>query len=167
MPRSHAELPFVESLGQVPKKILLDTTVYIDVGQGRMSEVAKAVFRSAETWHSSVTEAELVYLCGRLDPLDPRTSAISEEIVQIIEKRLLHRTVVPDAEIWREAGIYAGILARVQGFGTSERSRILNDALIFCTALKHGLTVLSRNLRDFDLLQQLAPTGKVLFYARV
>jgi hypothetical protein len=36
--------------------------------------------------------------------------------------------------------------------------------LIFLSAAKAGLTVLTRNLSDFDLLLQLAPYGKVLFY---
>jgi hypothetical protein len=39
----------------------------------------------------------------------------------------------------------------------------LNDALIFATARKHGLTALTRNTDDFDLLQQLDPFGKVFF----
>jgi hypothetical protein len=30
--------------------------------------------------------------------------------------------------------------------------------------LKHGCTVLTRNTTDFDLLQQLMPSGRVLFY---
>ena len=32
------------------------------------------------------------------------------------------------------------------------------------TARKYGCAVLSRNVRDFDLLQQLDPSGKVMFY---
>jgi predicted nucleic acid-binding protein len=43
---------------------------------------------------------------------------------------------------------------------------VLNDALLFSTARKHGLTVLTRNVRDFDLLQQLEASCSVLFYAR-
>lgn len=40
----------------------------------------------------------------------------------------------------------------------------MNDALIFLSALQHGCTVLSRNVRDFDLLMQLVPAGKAVFY---
>ncbi len=43
----------------------------------------------------------------------------------------------------------------------------MNDALLFATARKHGLTVLTRNTADFDLLQQLDPVGRVLFYSRL
>jgi predicted nucleic acid-binding protein len=59
-----------------------------------------------------------------------------------------------------------GILSRLQGYSDGDRQRLLNDALIFCTARKHGLTVLTRNIGDFDLLQQLDSTGNVLFYER-
>jgi predicted nucleic acid-binding protein len=40
----------------------------------------------------------------------------------------------------------------------------LNDALLFATARKHGCTVLTRNVIDFDLLAQLDPSGRVIFY---
>ncbi len=40
----------------------------------------------------------------------------------------------------------------------------LNDALLFATARKHGCSVLTRKVLDFDFLQQLDPSGKVLFY---
>jgi len=36
--------------------------------------------------------------------------------------------------------------------------------LIFLTAAKNGCTVLTRNLSEFDLLMQLDPKGKVIFY---
>jgi predicted nucleic acid-binding protein len=36
----------------------------------------------------------------------------------------------------------------------------LNDALIYLTALKRGVPVLTENRRDFDLLNQLVPSGR-------
>jgi hypothetical protein len=33
-------------------------------------------------------------------------------------------------------------------------------------ALKNGLTVLTRDVRDYDLLLQLVPSGRALFYRR-
>jgi hypothetical protein len=41
---------------------------------------------------------------------------------------------------------------------------LMNDALLFVTARRHGCTVLTRNFGDFDFLQQLDPAGRVLFY---
>jgi len=57
--------------------------------------------------------------------------------------------------------VLAGILARLQGYGRTERRKVLNEALIFATARKHGLTVLTRNSDDFDFLQQLDSAGRV------
>jgi hypothetical protein len=51
------------------------------------------------------------------------------------------------------------VLARTQGYGKEQRRRVLNDALLFETARKHGCAVLTRNMVDFDLLQQLDPSG--------
>jgi predicted nucleic acid-binding protein len=69
-----------------------------------------------------------------------------------------------DPEIWREAGVLSGTLARTHGYGREQRRRVLNDALLFASARKYGCAVLSRNVRDFHLLQQLDPSGRVMFY---
>jgi predicted nucleic acid-binding protein len=84
-----------------------------------------------------------------------------------VDRRPAHRTIEPDREVWLVAGILSGLLSRLQNYGAADRRRVLNDALIFETARKHGLTVLTRNINDFDLLQQLEPTGRVLFYNRI
>ena len=40
------------------------------------------------------------------------------------------------------------------------------DSLLFLQALKLGFTILTANVREFDLLLQLMPTGRALFYRR-
>ena len=74
------------------------------------------------------------------------------------------RLVVPDAEIWTDAGVVASTLARTQGFQPHQRKNCLNDALIFLSAAKAGLPVLTANRVDFDLVQQLAPEGRFIHY---
>jgi len=101
---------------------------------------------------------------GLLDPARAQTRGIMEQVVAVIERRPSHRTLATDSEIWREAGILSGTLARLQGYKSGQRRRVLNDALLFATARKHGCSVLTRNVLDFDFLQQLDPSGKVLFY---
>ncbi|HMH05950.1 MAG TPA: hypothetical protein VK579_04635, partial [Terriglobales bacterium] len=86
------------------------------------------------------------------------------QVVAVIDRRPGYRAITPDSEIWREAGILSGTLARLQGYGRDQRRRVLNDALLFATARKHGCALLTRNVIDFDLLQQLDPSGKALFY---
>jgi predicted nucleic acid-binding protein len=163
-PRAESELEFIGTTKQQPTKLLYDTTVYIDILQGRFPQHGEAMLRAIETWHSPVTEAELAATCGLLDPAHSRTREIVEQVAAVIDRRPSYRTITPDAEIWREAGILSGMLARTQGYRREQRRRVLNDALLFETARKHGCAVLTRNVVDFDLLQQLDPSGHVMFY---
>jgi predicted nucleic acid-binding protein len=163
-PRAESELEFIETISRRPAKLLYDTTVYIDILQGRFPQQGEAMLRATEAWHSPVTEAELAATCGLLDPAHSQTPEIIEQVAEVIDRRPSYRTITPDPEVWREAGVLSGTLARTQGYGTEHRRRVLNDALLFATARKHGCAVLSRNVRDFDFLQQLDPAGKVLFY---
>ncbi len=165
-PRDHSSLTFVDPLKRSFPKLLLDKTVYIDELQGRFPHNAEVALRTCELWHSTVTEAELAALAGLLDPRHPDTSQVIKQVVTSVEKRPDHRILNPDADVWREAGILAGLLGRLQQHGKSEQRRALNDALIFLLAAKHGCAVLTRNIVDFDFLMQLAPFGKAIFYER-
>jgi predicted nucleic acid-binding protein len=162
--RAASELDFVETSTKKPGKLLYDTTVYIDILQNRFPQEGELMLRAAEAWHSPVTEAELSGAMGLLDPAHSETRETIEQITGVIERRPSYRTIVPDPEIWREAGILSGILARLQAYRRHQRRRALNDALLFASARKHGCTVLTRNVIDFDLLEQLDPSGTVLFY---
>ena len=164
MPRNESGLDFIETTSKKPGKLLYDTTVYIDILQNHFPQGGEFMLRAAEAWHSPVTEAELSAAIGLLEPGHSGTGEIIQQIIAVIERRPSYRTIVPDPEIWREAGILSGILARLQGYGKDQRRRAFNDALLFASARKHGCVVLTRNVVDFDLLQQLDPSGNVLFY---
>jgi predicted nucleic acid-binding protein len=163
-PRAESELECLGTTSHRLGKLLYDTTVYIDILQGRFPQQGEAMLRAAEAWHSPVTVAELAATCGLLDPAHSRTGDIVEQVAAVIDRRPSYRTITPDSEIWREAGILSGMLARTQGYGREQRRRVLNDALLFETARKYGCVVLTRNRVDFDLLQQLDPSGHVIFY---
>lgn len=165
--RSRSQLAFIDLPGSVSvpqPKLLLDTTVYIDTLQGKLSDDFKIWLRSAVVWHSTVTESELLAIIGLLDPNHPQSTGLAGQVAESIERRPAHRIVNPDRENWREAGIVSGLLARLQQYGKAEQRRALNDALLFFSAARAGLTVLTRNVSDFDLLQQLVPSGQVIFY---
>jgi predicted nucleic acid-binding protein len=166
--RDRSQLLFLPRLKPPFPKLLLDTTVYIDALQGRLPDSMEVALRAGSLWHSTVTEAELAALAGLLDPAHPDTAGAVAQVAASLELRPAHRILTPDREIWREAGILAGILAgllaRLQGYGKGERRKALNDALIFLTAAKHGCSVLTRNVSDFDLLMQIDPKGQAVFY---
>jgi predicted nucleic acid-binding protein len=150
-------------LSRLPR-LLLDTTVYIDQLQGKLPRDVEVCLRAASLWHSTVTECELSALAGLLDPGHPDSVRAVDQVLTSVERRPAHRIVNPDREVWREAGVIAGLLARLQQYGKAEQRRALNDALIFLSAAKAGLAVLTRNTSDYDLLMQLAPQGNVVFY---
>jgi predicted nucleic acid-binding protein len=163
--RPKSELEFMGTTSNRPAKLLYDTTVYIDILQDRFPRDGERLLRATDAWHSPVTEAELAATCGLLDPTHPATPEIIGQVGAVIERRPIYRTIAPDREIWREAGVLSGLLARLQGYGKDQRRRALNDALLLETARKYGCAVLTRNLVDFDFLQQLDPSGRVLFYS--
>jgi predicted nucleic acid-binding protein len=165
-PRAESDLDFLGSGDYRPAKLPYDTTVYVDILQDRFPQDGERMLRATEAWHSPVTEAELAAACGMLDPAHPGTRQIVERIEKIIERRWTYQMIIPNPDIWREAGILAGVLARLQGYGKDQRRRILNDALLFASARKYGCAVLTGNLTDFDFLQQLDPSGKVCFTSR-
>ena len=74
------------------------------------------------------------------------------------------RLLTPDTQVWADAGLIAGMLARTQGFQPHQRKECLNDALILLTAAKAGVPVLTSNRDEFDLIQQIAPEGRFVHY---
>lgn len=162
--RDRSRLRFLSDLKAPFPKLLLDTTVYIDVLQGSLPDYAEVAMRAGSLWHSTVTEAELAAVAGLLDPAHPETTGVIAQVAASINLRPVHRILNPDRDAWREAGILAGLLARLQGYGKNQRRKALNDALIFLTAAKHGCAVLTRNISEFDLLMQLDARGHAIFY---
>ena len=163
-PRTDAELTFLDLKAGRPQSLLYDTTVYIDILQGRFPGNGERLLRAADAWHSTVAENELAATCGLLDPAHPDTKRVITRISGIINHISPYRCLAPDRQVWHEAGILTGVIARIQAISKPERRRILNDALIFATARKHGHAVLTRNTRDFDFLQQIDASGHVVFY---
>ena len=89
------------------------------------------------------------------------TRAVYTEVLGAIpETRLL----TPDDQVWCDAGLVAGTLARTQGLQAYQRKDLLNDALILLTAAKSGLAVLTSDRGNYDLLQQLCPETRFVFY---
>lgn len=74
------------------------------------------------------------------------------------------RLLTPDPQVWADAGVIAGILARTQRFQPHQRKECLNDALIYLSAVKAGIPVLTSNRDDFDLIHQVAPEGRIIHY---
>lgn len=164
-PRPSAALAHLDE-GTVRRRVavLLDTTVYVDVLRGSADPLLEAALRGCPLWHSTVAIGELARGLGAADPDRPAYRRQRELTAAYAGRIPEHRVVGPDREVFEFAGIASGILRRVLGLDADAPARHANDALLFFTARKHGLAVLTRNARDFDLLQQVEPDGRLLVY---
>ena len=157
-------LPFLGSEASAGNGLLLDTCVYIDQMQGKAPAVVEDLLAIRPVNHSAVAVQELLHAVGVLDPGDTRTPAAVAAIEAAVEAMPAHRLFVPDMDVLGQAAVYAGLLARVQGYGKPERMKALHDCVLFVQAMKHGFAVLTRNVREFDALLQIRADGRVLFY---
>lgn len=160
--REKAHLPFVTASIRPGEPILFDTTVYIDALQGRLPQDVAALIRLRQIEHSAVAVAELAYGLGRLDPSHPDTPRNVKIVRQAIEAIPERRLSAPDTHVVVEAGILAGIAARLRT--AIKDHALLNDAILFLQAQKNGWCLLSRNVADVDALLQLVPKGRALLY---
>lgn len=113
-------------------------------------------------FHCSVALAELAAGVANANPSRPGWPALRDHYIELFAAIPATRLLTPDAQVWADAGVIAGTLSRTQGFQPYQRKECLNDALIFLTAAKAGIPVLTANRDEFDLIQQLAPAGQFI-----
>lgn len=160
-------MPWVDDEPLVGGPLLLDTSVYIDLLQGRTPEPVDRLIQARLCDHSAVCVAELTHAFGRLDPAHRDTRITLREIRKTVNEDIApHRLHAPGTDEWRSAGILAGLVFRLRKLpkARGHERKLLNDALLYLQARKLGCTVLTRNVVDFDILNQLVSSGRVLFY---
>jgi hypothetical protein len=147
-------------------ELLLDTCVYIDILQDRIPVRVMRLFSTRQSNNSGIALAELTHLFGRLDPRDSRTKSALDKVAGAISSVPKHRLSAPSLKVLGEAGILAGLVARLSAVEPGREQALLNDAALYLQAVENGQTVLTRNVREFDWFDQLLPNGRVLFYER-
>jgi hypothetical protein len=162
--RADVQLQFADAADLVGRPLLLDTCVYLHVLQERTPRKVDDLLRSRKLNHSATVVSELVNRFGARLPANDRERAALDELAGTVRDIPRHRMISPTVAIWGEAGILAGLRARVGGFSKRQEQDALNDALIFLQGLASGSVVLTENIADFDVLQQIVPSGRVLFY---
>ncbi len=162
VPRPQAELVGMARLSGGPLLLLLDTNVYINRAAGRLDRHVSDAIDRALLFHCSVALAELAVGVANADPARPGWTMMRDHYTELFADVPASRLLEPDAEVWTDAGVIAGTLARTQGFQPHQRKECLNDALIFLTAAKAGIPVLTGNRDEFDLIQQIAPEGQFI-----
>lgn len=144
--------------------MLPDTNVYIRNMAGTLPAGVKILLDNALQWHRSVCVAEITTGIAHHDPAASNRRRVRQQYGVLLRSIPDTRLLVPDAEIWHLAGVISGILGRTQGFQPHQRKECLNDALIYLTAAKRGLPVVTANRVEFDLIQQIAPGGTFLHF---
>jgi hypothetical protein len=162
--RTDAELPFVGEAHIAGPALLLDTCAYVDQLQDRTPAVVDRLIASRQIKHSSVAIQELMHAVGALNPADRRTPAAVMGIRSLIRSMSPYRIVAPDIDVLGRAALLSGMACRLQRYAASDRRRTLHDCVLLLQAQKLGLTLLTANIADFDILLQLVPTVRVLFY---
>jgi predicted nucleic acid-binding protein len=165
--RPRSKLPFDVSMIRAGIPVMLDTTIYIDALKplGLPGPVAALIARNV-VLHCAIACAELAVSIGHLDPAHPRTAEHRVPLIETLSRMAPARIIAPSADAWTEAALIAGILARTQGYARDGRRAVLNDALMLLTAIEAGAVLVSRNVRDMDLLLRFRPDGQLLLYGR-
>jgi predicted nucleic acid-binding protein len=164
--RGDDRLPFVNATLIGGQDLLLDTCVYIDQMQDRSPQMLDDLILRRQVNHSTVAIQELMHTVGVLSPSDGRTAGVIAEIRKHVRAMPAHRIFAPDIEVLGRAALLSGILCRLQGYEKDGKLRALQDCVLFLQAQKLGLVVLTANVGDYDILLQLIPTGRALFYRR-
>ena len=161
-PRSDAELPMAGRADPVGPELMLDASVYVDVLQGRTPPEVDELLRLRAFNHSSVALAEIGALFGRLDPDSAGTADTLAALGEVIEAIPSHRLGTPGLKTTGEAGVLAGLAARLGANG----ERLLQRATVLLHAAETGRVLLARHCAELDYLQQLAPRAQMLLYQR-
>lgn len=155
--------------GVVPRDatLLLDTTVYIDGAKraGLPDPIARLLV-DHPIRHSGLCIGELAFGLGRLDPTHGQTAGNQAVILDLLARVSADTVVDLSPEGWARAGVLAGALARMQGFALDRRRELFVDAALFVTAAETGLTLISGNIADMDLLLQVGGPAPVLLYGQ-
>jgi hypothetical protein len=159
--RPDADQPWIGT-PQPGAELLLDTCVYLDVLQGKSPPEIDELLQLRIVNHSTVALAEMTHLFGRLDPNHPGTRGTLSMIGSVIDDIPAHRLTAPSPRAFGEAGMLAGLATRLGGRVSGVQ--LLNDALLFLQARDMSYALVSANLSDFDLFDQLLPGSGVLLY---
>lgn len=131
-------------------KLILDTNIYVEASR---SEEARARFRATfvpllpVTFLAAVVAYEL-----RVNAADSATVGLIEDLVDRLQRS--GRVVTPSFSDWTEASeVVASIAGRDPGWKT-KLPALLDDILIALSARQIGATVVTYNVRDFQLIRR-------------
>jgi len=162
--RDDSALPFVDAGSLRGQPLLLDTFFYVDRMQGRAPFVLNDLMSARFVHHSTVAIQELMHTVGVLDPSDSRSARAVSAVGTQIKMMRRHRVCTPDADVLGRAALLSGTLCRLRGYDKDSKLRALQYCVLFLQALKEGFVLLTANTADYDILSQMVPSARMLFY---
>jgi hypothetical protein len=163
VPRDESLLTAAETASGLTGPIMPDATAYIHARQGRLPPAAVPLF-SRPLLHSPIALAEIAASVGWLDPRHPKTATRARILSTMLGRVPSQRIVELHSNVVLGAAVLAGLLARIQGYAAADYRSLLSDAMILLGARARGCTVLTANIRDFDLMTQIVADARVVFY---
>jgi predicted nucleic acid-binding protein len=138
--------------------VVFDTNVYVAALREGIDGAAFARIRdrTPRTFLASVVSAEL-----RAGAVDRAGRLAVRELVGQFER--LGRIVTPDARSWNLAGDALGNIRRREPALRAKVTSLWNDALIALSARQIGASVVTGNVRDFELLHRFMPFDREPF----
>lgn len=135
-------------------KYVLDTNLYIYATRDRGWNAELEAFlwdTTPSIYLHSVVAAEL--LSGAIDPAQERK--IQREFLAHLEAA--GRVVTPTHRAWKRASAIITQLVRARKLSATGIPRsFINDCLIAASAREHGFTLITANIRDFDMIRSVA-----------
>ncbi|MBI2554807.1 MAG: type II toxin-antitoxin system VapC family toxin [Candidatus Rokubacteria bacterium] len=136
------------------ERVIFDSDLYIDwIEAGLRAELILA--QQFVRYMSTVVLLEL-----QAGALKAKAAEAVRDLYRTFERT--GRLLSPSPRAFWEAGSVLRALQQRHGFDLRRRFRLVNDCLIALSSRQVGATVLTRNERDFRLIQQVAPFSLVV-----
>ncbi len=156
--------PLAELVGPGRPILMLDTDIYIDEAAGRLPATVSATLDRAQLFHCSVCLGELAVGVGGVSPLARGYKALREHYRQLAQIIPPSRVLTPDEGICAEAEALTSNVTSGLRLTREKRRTWLNDVLVYLTAARAGVTVLTSNKAAYGRIHLASGEGRCVYY---
>ncbi len=131
--------------------VLYDTSIYIHTLRLGDSSILQTrnLLHGSPLWLSAVV----------LEELYAGMDVTSRKLLTRLERDFdrIGRLLVPTLTDWSWTGNVLAQIGAKYGYDKIGKARLTNDALISTSAARQGITVLTKNVRDFQMITEFCP----------
>ncbi len=138
----------------VPRKLALDTNLFIDAFRSDEEKSRLVAFHAQFAPFEYLSAVVVFELRAGARPAD--ADALEAHVFGPFERR--GRVFAPSYGSWKLAGAALAALAARDGLRLAQVSRgFANDVLLAASCREHGVTLVTRNTRDFARIRRVLP----------